>query len=354
MPASIRVSLFIPHIMNCEGFVFQLPSGLQFAANRYTPANRHPNSAACSFLFAHCTSAHKEQWEITIEKLFNLASNDIHEAWAVDCQSHGASAVLNADMLTSHTLIGIEEYAFLLHWFIEHGPIRGDSCVAVGHSSSTSAWVLACTLSPSVPLRALVLIEPVMISFPDHQDLIDLGKARVKFVAERRDKWKDNEELSSWMNRRHPWKTWDPRILEIHLASRHGFRKISLDGREMLTPKCPTIQESRLYTHEPHVLAGQELHKICSRIPVHVLFAESADFVSPKARSATCDASAGRVMASISIIPHTGHLAVQEQPESHRCLDFQCRLRESPSLKIFPGAENFRISLRYFQPMEMA
>ncbi|KAJ7201670.1 Alpha/beta hydrolase fold-1 [Mycena pura] len=300
--------------MICEGFVFKLPNGLQFAANRYTSANNHSNAEACSFLFAHCTSAHKEQWEITIEKLFNLAKSDIYEAWAVDCQSHGASALLNADLLTSHGPIGIEEYAFLLHWFIENGPIRGDRCVAVGHSSSTSAWVLACTLSQSVHLKALVLIEPVMISFPDHQDLIDLGKARVKFVAERQDKWKDIDELSSWMKRRHPWKTWDPRILDIHL--RHGFQTMTFDGREMLTLKCSTIQESKLYTHEPHVLAGQELHKVCSQIPVHILFAESAEFVSPKARSATCDASAGRVMASISIIPRTGHLAVQEQPEA--------------------------------------
>jgi hypothetical protein len=134
----------------------------------------------------------------------------------------------------SYDSAGIEEYAFLLHWFVENGPIRGNHCVAVGHSSSTSAWygassctillleqyvrVLACMLSPSIPLKALVLIEPVVISYPDHQDLIELGKVRVKVVAERRDKWKDIEELSSWMKKRHPWKTWDPRILDIHLV----------------------------------------------------------------------------------------------------------------------------------------
>ncbi|KAJ6585089.1 Alpha/beta hydrolase fold-1 [Mycena capillaripes] len=313
--------------MICEGFVFKLANGLQFAANRYTLANSRPNADARTFLFAHCSSAHKEQWEITIQKLFSLARNDIYEAWALDCQSHGASAVLNAEMLTSDKPIGrwtrvvslnlmnsadIEDYSFLLHWFIENGPILRDRCVAVGHSSSTSAWVLACTLSPR-PVH-LVLIEPVMICFPDHQDLIELGKARVKGVAARRDKWKDTDELTSWMKRRHPWKTWDPRILDIHL--RHGFEKAVVEGREILTPKCSTAQESILYTHEPHVLAGQEFHKVCSRISVHILFAESAEFVSPKARSAICDASAGRVVASVSIIPHTGHLAVQEQPDA--------------------------------------
>ncbi|KAJ7126539.1 hypothetical protein C8R43DRAFT_897792, partial [Mycena crocata] len=285
-------------------------------------ANSTPSAEACSFLFAHCTSAHKEQWEITVDQLLNLAQRGICEAWALDCQSHGESATLNANILTTHNSMGIEDYAFLLHWFVENGPIRGDRCVAVGHSSSTSAWVLACTLSPNMPLKALVLIEPVMIAFPDHQDLIELGKARVKAVAERRGKWKDVEELSLWMKRRHPWKTWDPRIFDIHL--RHGFKKVLFDGCEMLTPKCSTIQESKLYTHEPHVLAGQEFHKVCARMPVHILFAESAEFVcvafvleqwdilicprSPKARSAICDVSAGRIVASVSVIPHTGHL----------------------------------------------
>ncbi|KAJ6538981.1 hypothetical protein B0H19DRAFT_961565, partial [Mycena capillaripes] len=75
----------------------------------------------------------------------------IYEAWALDCQSHGASAVLNAEMLTSDKPIaGIEDYAFLLHWFIENGPILRDRCVAAGHSSGTSAWygTLPCAVLP--------------------------------------------------------------------------------------------------------------------------------------------------------------------------------------------------------------
>ncbi|KAJ6538982.1 hypothetical protein B0H19DRAFT_1176501, partial [Mycena capillaripes] len=75
-----------------------------------------------------------------------------------------------------------------------------------------------------------------MTCFPDHQHLIESGKARVKGVA-----------------RRHPWKTWDPRILDIHLKS-------VVEGREILSPKCSTAHESILYTNEPHVLASQEFY----------------------------------------------------------------------------------------------
>ncbi|KAJ7087788.1 Alpha/beta hydrolase fold-1, partial [Mycena epipterygia] len=258
----------------------------------------------------------KEQWEPTIAHLFHLANDRVCEAWAVDCQSHGASASLNSGLLSAENPVGIDEYAALLHWFVANGPIRGERCVAVGHSSSTSAWVLACTLFPpsSIPLKALVLIEPVLISFSDHQDLIELGKARVKAVAARRDTWADGDELAAWMRKRHPWKTWDARVFDIYL--RHGFKRVHVAGRTLLTPKCSTTQESRLYTHEPHVRAGHALHKICAQIPVHTVFAESAEFVSPKARSSTCDASAGRIMASVSTIPRAGHLAVQEQPDA--------------------------------------
>ncbi|KAJ7744999.1 Alpha/beta hydrolase fold-1 [Mycena maculata] len=303
-----------------DEFTFKLPSGLRFAANRYVESEPANADGGLTFIFAHCASAHKEQWELTIETLFGLAKGKNCEAWALDCQSHGASAELNAGLLGAHNPIGIEEYASMLHWFVENGPIRAERCVAVGHSSSTSAWVLACTLFPVAPLRALVLIEPVLISFPDHQDLIDLGKVRVKAVSTRRDKWESPDELAAWMKRRHPWTTWDPRIFDIHLESltpyRHGFKWTDTDVGRVLTPKCSTAQESRLYTHEPHVRAGELLHTICGQVPVHAIFAESADFVSLKARNAICDVSAGRTMASISIIQRTGHLAIQEQPKA--------------------------------------
>jgi hypothetical protein len=46
----------------------------------------------------------KEQWEPTLEKLFTLHSErsqfpQIREAWALDWQSHGESAVLNEESL---------------------------------------------------------------------------------------------------------------------------------------------------------------------------------------------------------------------------------------------------------------
>lgn len=49
----------------------------------------------------------KEQFEPTIEKLFDLKPSVfiIREAWALDCQSHGESALLNEEKLRDRSAI---------------------------------------------------------------------------------------------------------------------------------------------------------------------------------------------------------------------------------------------------------
>lgn len=91
------------------------------AANRYTTNDGSLPKDGLTFIFAHCSSAReysssleglstltcpiflidKEQWEVTIEKLFELTTSRsvIREAWALDCQSHGESGILNAEKL---------------------------------------------------------------------------------------------------------------------------------------------------------------------------------------------------------------------------------------------------------------
>jgi len=172
------------------------------------------------------------------------------------------------------------------------------------------------------------MIEPVLICLHDHQDLIEQCKARVKAVSLRRDKWNSIEDVSVWMRDRYPWKTWDSRIFDLHL--KHGFKMVADGvGRQMVTTKCPKAQESLLYTHEPHLLAGQQLHEICSQIPVHAIFAESDEFVPAKARKAVCNSTEGRVMSSISIIPESGHLVVQEKPEAIASAIFRALFAQS-------------------------
>lgn len=96
---------------------------LHLTAKRYRLAESGDrdveDSGALTLIFLHSTSFHKETWEPTIvrsdlfpvdlpttrdiiqERIFELVATDknknvkIHEAWAIECPNHGASAELN-------------------------------------------------------------------------------------------------------------------------------------------------------------------------------------------------------------------------------------------------------------------
>jgi hypothetical protein len=83
---------------------------LYMTAKRYwLPAfDSHANDPnAITLIFLHATSFHKETWEPTIERLFQIASLPtnalkIREAWAIECPNHGQSALLNEKALQQH------------------------------------------------------------------------------------------------------------------------------------------------------------------------------------------------------------------------------------------------------------
>lgn len=80
---------------------------LYVTAKRYRPATAgdasHPG--AITLILLHATSLHKETWEPTLKRVFNLATKDHHagvnirEAWAIECPNHGESAMLNETQL---------------------------------------------------------------------------------------------------------------------------------------------------------------------------------------------------------------------------------------------------------------
>jgi hypothetical protein len=53
-----------------------------------------------------------------------------------------------------------------------------------------------------------------------HQTPID-ARTRLlsKMIAKRRETWATREEALTWLSGRLPWKTWDPRIVKLFVAS---------------------------------------------------------------------------------------------------------------------------------------
>ncbi|KAL0562703.1 hypothetical protein V5O48_019378, partial [Marasmius crinis-equi] len=88
---------------------------LYLTAKRYwTPGllDADDNEDAWTLILLHATSSHKESWEPTLQKIFELATKQgkkknrngknavkIREAWCLDCPNHGASGRLNERVL---------------------------------------------------------------------------------------------------------------------------------------------------------------------------------------------------------------------------------------------------------------
>lgn len=76
---------------------------LHITAKRYRPdrISDNPQPGAITLILLHATSLHKETWEPTLKRVFDMVTNgrharvNIREAWAIECPNHGESAQLN-------------------------------------------------------------------------------------------------------------------------------------------------------------------------------------------------------------------------------------------------------------------
>ncbi|GLB40575.1 putative alpha/beta hydrolase family protein [Lyophyllum shimeji] len=312
--------------LDVEALSFPVPgTNLQCCAKRYTSRTGTPEDGL-TLLFAHCVGSHKEQWEPTIERIFQLQSSKdrrdrIREAWAFDWPSHGDAAVLNEEALKSREgAVSADECALALKSLVS-SRLKGHRIVALGHSAGTGAVVLPMKKAPvnRPPYIAIFLIEPTMIS----QELFDAhakerqksAKMSMKFTLERRDTWPDREAAAAYLRRKLPWKAWDSQVFDIYI--KHGLRTVaSPDGQAAVALKTSKRQEGLTYPHfAPYIEATSLFRERCTAIPFHVIFGANIDFVPKYIQESLVDTKQGRKPASVTTVPNAGHLIVQENPD---------------------------------------
>ncbi|KAK7680561.1 hypothetical protein QCA50_016343 [Cerrena zonata] len=306
--------------MQSRNYVLRLPeSGLVFSANRYFPESGGSEDGL-TFVFHHSAAALKEIWEPTIAKLFQLAtapgsSFSVKEAWSLDWQNHGESAVLNEAALRKKDFFSMREVADEVRFFLESEYLVGHNVVSVAHSASTSAWVLGGNLSKYLPVKAAIFIEPTMDSLasPPSDKEVEQYLLKLQNTLIRRDTWNDVESLTAWLKKQFPWNRWDPRVLELYI--KHGFREVTRAGKKVIVPKLTNIQEVGSYLFQDHITALDQCATFSARVPLHVVFSQRSELLFKKQRNSICDTSKGRNMASVTIMPGVGHWAVQEKPE---------------------------------------
>ncbi|OCH85625.1 alpha/beta-hydrolase [Obba rivulosa] len=293
------------------------PPGLKLVGKRYVPANTRQDGL--TLIFTHCTGAHKELWEPTIQKLFELHAKGsglaIREAWAFDWQSHGEAGVVNAEALKSETNgLSVQEWADGLKAIAASEHLAGHHLVGLGHSSGAAVLLLS-TLPPApVSYRALVLVEPSLITRElrlKHKAERDAALVRMmKALDGRRDVWGSRAEARAYFAKRLPWKMWDARVLDLFVA--HGLTEVP-GGEGKVTLSCNKNQEKGAYAIiEPHGVAVDRLASLDASVPVHTIFGERIDLVPKYAHDSIVEV---RKMVSITEVPGAGHQVVQEQPD---------------------------------------
>ena len=111
LPAKFSGTIVAMSSFSCQSYVFDPRPDLSFliTAKRYWQRSSLSlqDPTALTLVFAHGNGFHKEQWEPTIEELYNLpdiviGKKKIREVWAIDSPNHGDAAILNEIVLEAH------------------------------------------------------------------------------------------------------------------------------------------------------------------------------------------------------------------------------------------------------------
>ncbi|KAF7436257.1 hypothetical protein PC9H_003086 [Pleurotus ostreatus] len=288
--------------LSIEQFVFDAPTSrhvlsspgaLKTVAKRYrsTDARSAKDGTGITLLLVHGTGFHKEQWEPTIQAIFNHYASPgssqrtkVTEVWSFDWHDHGAAAVINREALKARGDRGgsLRELGDAMAAFVKSEHVKGHTLVSVSHSLGSAATLFSTKLFPvhELPYQTLFFVDPTMCreefwhqNLHIRKGLFDYG-ALATGSARRRDRWSSKEEAFSWFSTRFPWKTWDTRAVR-------SFVDHALERRdEEVRLKCNKLHESEYYSPSenifdpPHIIS-----KLCHAVPIHIIWGEIPDIM---------------------------------------------------------------------------
>lgn len=240
-------------------------------------------------LFSHATGFHARVWLPVVERLRSR-----FHCFGFDQRAHGDSEPitdgdydwvhLGADALTAVADLGL------------------DRPFAVGHSSGSSALLLAEELQPAT-FEALWLYEPVVVPTDDPPAPADNGMAAA--ARRRRDTFPTVDAAYANYSSKPPFSALAPDCLRAFVD--HGFT----DADDGVTLKCRPEHEAGFYTTQVSHPAFRDLQKVtCPTLVVHgdpekslpATFAPAIVERLPHGR--------------IELLAGSGHFGPLEQPET--------------------------------------
>ncbi|KAF7358637.1 AB hydrolase-1 domain-containing protein [Mycena sanguinolenta] len=301
---------------------------LLLSVNRYwDPSSPHlDDPTATTLIFTHGTGFHKEQFEPTIQDLYNLVPTDgpkIREVWSIDAPNHGDSAVLNERALRSgyEPVFGWQEYSHALHALLAGMGTGIDvkfskrRLVLIGHSMGAIVNVFALTYQPELEPEFLIMVD-IMGLTTHARPMVE--KSLTEGSSRRRDIWPSRAEAYRLLRERPLWRTWDDRVLRIFVEK--GMRPLptlEYPDNEGVTLKCTRKQETATYRG---ALAGPTVYSLMKstvqRFPTHFVGGSINDRLPRAVKDEFFAKAVGDVrnLASFTRVPDAGHLMVQTHP----------------------------------------
>ncbi|KAJ7624819.1 Alpha/beta hydrolase fold-1 [Roridomyces roridus] len=307
-------------VFNCPDNVLNPPGRtLKMCAKRYWRAATSEDDSGLTLLFVHGIGANKEQWEPTIDGVLCRLPCPVREAWAVEWQTCGDSAVLNREVLSAspgraYLSVSAFEWSEAIAEFIQSPYLQGRRIVLVGHSAGAVAAVLTLKhLTPS-SVAALIQIETTATFREDYyrkiEDRLPGLEAVVKATRNRRETWSSRDEALEWMKARIPWKLWDPRVLRGLVD--HALESIPGAGPGVRLKNDRKLEAITFPHVEPPFAAAEELQRISTFVPVHFIWASGATLVPDFMRESF---ESRKIAASVRML-EGGHMIVQEKPDA--------------------------------------
>ncbi|KAJ7813128.1 hypothetical protein B0H14DRAFT_3150052 [Mycena olivaceomarginata] len=259
-------------------------------------------------LLAHALGFHKEHWEPFLFELAKLIEEnpnsglDGTEAWALDCQDHGESAILNENILSeSPRFVSCYDYgrAFVSLLQSSYFSDQKKSCIIfVGHSAGAASAILASTYFATIeqiPFHSLILVEPAMIpqEFVDSdQEAQTVVKRVIQSKISRRDIWPDSMAARKWLqivllgalgitaSSIYMWQVQHSNDMLVGILLSHDRIMVSGHFRLLFILICGKVVEGSAYD-EPKIQydALARLAQISGQIPVHIILGAKKDYL---------------------------------------------------------------------------
>ncbi|KAK7030680.1 Abhydrolase domain-containing protein mpaH [Favolaschia claudopus] len=290
---------------------------------------------ALTLILFHALGVHKETWEVTVSRLFDLCTSTssqikIRDVFSIESPNHGRSAEINADQIAKQ---GVDnwpgEYAKATQRFLTATPSIGGSrvdfksrnLVGICHSLGAAALFLAAQADPTLPFRFMIAFEPG-VTDKDNEQRIRANFAASAWAWLREDVFRSRKSARKHLEENIMYATWDPRCLDLfvkyalidHPAAKHPppytFRGV--------VTALSRDHHARSYMSDDLTFRGVAAYTtLTQKLPVHLIWGAVDEFANDDLRDFM--ALHGRTPASVSKIEEAGHMVVQQQPDA--CAD---------------------------------